>query len=144
MVLKKNDWYVRHARRILEERAAAGGVDPTARERLVQIATTNPDETRRLRAMWALHVTGGVPDELIQKLLADKNEYVRAWAIQLSLDCEQPQLAELLPEFATMAATDPSPVVRLYLASAMQRVPNDDRWTVLQRLTRHAEDVQRS
>ncbi|HVT27801.1 MAG TPA: PVC-type heme-binding CxxCH protein [Lacipirellulaceae bacterium] len=141
MVLEKNDWYVRHARRILAERAAAGGVDKATRHRLAEIATTNPDETRRLRAMWALQVTGGVPDELVQKLLADKNEYVRAWTIQLSLDRVHPPLAELLPEFATMAASDPSPVVRLYLASAMQRVPKEHRWTVLERLTRHSEDV---
>jgi len=32
-------------------------------ERLAEIATTHPDETRRLRAMWALDVTEGVPVE---------------------------------------------------------------------------------
>ncbi len=66
---------------------------------------------------------------------------MRAWAIQLSLDREQPQLAELLPQFATMAAKDASQVVRLYLASAMQRVPEGERWDVLEKLARHAEDV---
>jgi putative membrane-bound dehydrogenase-like protein len=141
LVLEKNDWYVRDSRRILQERAAAGKIDDAARKRLIEIATTNPDETRRLRAMWALHVTGGVPGELIPKLLADQNEYVRAWAIQLSLDRDQPALVELVPEFAAMAASDASPAVRLYLASAMQRVPAKDRWTVLENLTRHAADA---
>ena len=141
MVLKKNDWYVRHSRRLLAERAAAGKIDKAARYRLVEIATTNSDETRRLRAMWALHVSGGLPAEMVPKLLADGNEYVRAWAVQLSLDGNQRQLAELLPEFARMAESDSSPVVRLYLASAMQCVPVKDRWTVLERLTRHAADA---
>ena len=48
----------------------------------------------------------GCRPRLYPKLLADKNEYVRAWAVQLSLDRDQPQLAELLPEFAAMAAGD--------------------------------------
>ena len=132
---------MRHSRRILQERAAAGKLDPQVRKRLAEIATTNPDETRRLRAMWALDVTGGVPAELIPKLLADKNEYVRAWAVQLSIDHEKANLAELLPQFATMAAKDASQIVRLYLASAMQRIPAGERWNVLQRLGAHAEDV---
>jgi putative membrane-bound dehydrogenase-like protein len=141
LVLEKNDWYVRDSRRILQERATAGKIDDAARKRLIEIASTNPDETRRLRAMWALQVTGGLPADLIPKLLADQNEFVRAWAVQLSLDRDQPPLAELLPEFATMATGDASPVVRLYLASAMQRVPAKDRWTVLENLTRHAADA---
>ena len=90
---------------------------------LMEIAGTNPDETRRLRAMWALHVTGGLPADLVTKLLADHNEYVRAWAIQLALDRDKPPIAELLPQFATMAASDPSPVVRLYLGLGRCRLP---------------------
>jgi putative membrane-bound dehydrogenase-like protein len=141
LVLEKNDWYVRHSRRILAERAASGQVDKAARDRLVEIAMTNSDETRRLRAMWALHVSGGVPMDLTQKLLTDNNEYVRAWDIQLALEDEKPQLAELLPEFAKLAERDSSQVVRLYLASAMQKVPAQDRWTVLEHLTRHGADA---
>jgi putative heme-binding domain-containing protein len=140
-VLDKNDWYVRHSRRILQERAAAGKLDDSVRTQMAEIATTNPDETRRLRAMWALEVTGGVPAELVQRLFADKNAYVRGWAIQLSIAQDKANLAELLPQFAEMAKTDKSPIVRLYLASAMQRVPVEQRWAVLQNLAAHAEDV---
>jgi putative heme-binding domain-containing protein len=50
-------------------------------------------------------------------------------------------LAELLPQFASMAKDDASPVVRLYLASAMQRVPPAERWEVLQYLAAHADDA---
>ena len=141
LVLEKNDWYVRHSRRILQERAADGKLNAAARKRLSEIATTNPDETRRLRAMWALDVTGGLPADVTQKLLADKNEYVRGWAIQLAIDHENAELAELLPKFAEMAKSDPSPVVRLYLAAAMQRVPVKDRWEILQQLAAHGDDA---
>lgn len=141
LVLEKNDWYVRHARRLLQERAAAGKLDLAARKRLGEIAAKNPNETRRLRALWALHAAGGVPGDLMQRALADKNEYVRAWAVQVSLDSPQPNLAELLPQFATLAEQDPSPVVRLYVASAMQRVPEKERWEVLEKLVAHAGDA---
>jgi putative membrane-bound dehydrogenase-like protein len=141
MVLEKNDWYVRHSRRILQERAAAGKLEVATRKRLAEIAAGNPDETRRLRAMWALDVTGGVPAELNQKLLTDKNEYVRGWAIQLAIDHDDAHLAELMPQFVSMAKDDASPVVRLYLAAALQRIPPKERWDVLKQLTAHEEDA---
>ncbi|MEX0936516.1 MAG: PVC-type heme-binding CxxCH protein [Pirellulales bacterium] len=142
LVLHQNDWYVRHSRRILQERAARGELDDSARGRLAELATTHADETRRLRAAWALHVTGGLSNELLSKLLADANAYVRGWAIQLSLDGENLQATPaLLSQFATMAREDQSQVVRLYLASALQRLPLDARWDILDGLVRHPEDA---
>src|SRR5262249_20635671 len=60
--LHPNDWYVRHARRLLQERAARkDGLDEKTREsveaELTKIAFEHKDDTRRLRALWALHVT---------------------------------------------------------------------------------------
>src|SRR5947209_1410622 len=40
-----------------------------------------------------------------------------------------------------MAAKDPSPVVRLYLASGMRRLPLALRWDVLTPLVAHVEDA---
>jgi hypothetical protein len=100
----------------------------------------NPDVTRRLRALWTLHVTGGAPTELLSGLLADRSEYLRAWAIQLLTEDRQPSAA-VLAVFERLAATDPSPMVRLYLASAMTRLPVDQRWGVIEKLIAHAEDI---
>ena len=77
------------------------------------------------------------------------------WAIQFL--CEASELnafqdAELRPElarradrhldqFAAMANDDPSPIVRLYLASAVQRLPFADDGRFLQGLRRTREDV---
>src|SRR5262249_31677062 len=36
---------------------------------------------------------------------------------------------------------DPSPVVRLYLACALQRLPLEKRWPIAEELVRHAEDA---
>lgn len=140
LALEKNDWYVRHARRILQERAAAGNLDGSAQTRLTEIVKSNPDETRRLRAMWALHGIGGLTPELVSTLLNDKNEYVRAWTIQLALDNEKPEVAELLPQLAELAQKDSSPIVRLYLASAALRIPEIDRWNIVEALVHHGED----
>lgn len=141
LLAEKNDWYVRHSRRILQERAAAGKLSEELRELLADLAVRHLEPSRRLRAMWALHATGGVPHQVVEKLLKDRDEYVRAWTIQLALDRPEPQLKTLLPQFSAMAKGDPSPVVRLYLASAMQRVPLENRWRVLNSLVRHASDA---
>src|SRR5262249_44923946 len=66
--------------------------------------------------------------------------YVRAWTIQLALEGGKAS-KELLAKFVEMARNDPSPVVRLYLASGLQRLPNEQRWDVLEGLLGHAEDA---
>ena len=49
--------------------------------------------------------------------------------------------SDRLDRFARMAANDPSPVVRLYLASALQRLLLERRWEILDALVLHAEDA---
>ena len=56
-----------------------------------------------------------------QQKLADPDATIRAWTIQLAT--EQGRRPRRSFEFAELARTDPSPVVRLYLASALQRLP---------------------
>ncbi len=40
-----------------------------------------------------------------------------------------------------LATNDPSPVVRLYLSSALQRLPAPQRWKSMEALTQKSEDV---
>lgn len=138
--LHKNDWWVRHARRLLQERAAAGALADSTRPALVKMLTQNPDVTRRLRALWALHATGGINARLTMDLLGSPDEYVRAWTIRLSLD-EHAADDALLARMAQMARTDASPVVRLALASALQRLPLLSRWPIAEALAAHGEDA---
>jgi putative heme-binding domain-containing protein len=93
-----------------------------------------------LRAMWALHVTGGFASGELEKALDSKDEYIRAWAIQLLCEDKAPSKAAL-EKFRAMAAGDKSPVVRLYLASAMQRIGEEDAWAVGEKLIAHGEDA---
>ena len=46
-----------------------------------------------------------------------------------------------LAELERLAGEDKSPVVRLYLASALQRIPVEQRWPTLDQLVAHAEDA---
>lgn len=140
-VLNPNDWFVRHARRILQERAAVTKLDDAAIAKLIDIAQNNSDETRRLRALWVLHNTNELTDELLVDALNDENQYVRGWAIQLALDGENVDVAKWLPQFTALAKNDPSPVVRLYLTSAAQQVPLADRWELVENLAAHSEDA---
>jgi hypothetical protein len=137
MQLHRNDWYVRHARRLLQER----GADPAVHERLRRILHDNPDVTRKLRALWALHVTDGLPQEDLLALLGHESEYVRGWAVQLLGESRQPS-DDAIRQFATMARQDASALVRLYLASALQRVPVEKRWDAAAGLIARVEDAQ--
>src|SRR5204863_1114551 len=99
-----------------------------------------PDVPRKLRALWALHATGGLGEDALLRQLDSPDEYLRAWAIQLEAEPKQVRPAARA-KFVEMARSDSSPVVRLYLASACQRLPLDDRWSILERLAAHAEDA---
>lgn len=134
--LQRNDWYVQHARRILQER----GSDPKVHDRLKRILQDNPDVTRKLRAMWALHVTHGLSERDLHDLLEHDSEYVRSWAVYLLVQDEQPS-DRTIRRFAKMAREEQSALVRLYLASALQRTPAAKRWEVLSGLMAHSEDA---
>ena len=134
--LQPNDWYVRHARRILQER----GPDPKVHDRLKRILRENPDITRKLRALWALHVTHGLTERDLQDLLGHDSEYVRSWAAYLLVEGNRPS-DSTIRQFAKMARDEPSPLVRLYLASTLQRTPVGKRWDVLNALMSHGEDA---
>ncbi|UUO08020.1 DUF1080 domain-containing protein [Blastopirellula sp. J2-11] len=141
LALQQNDWYVRHARKVLQQRASERKIDGDAIARLQQIAQSNDDATRRLRAYWALHVTGNLDAATTQQMLRDAEPFVRGWAFQLALEVDHRPDQALYARMLKMAADDPSPIVRLYLASAAQRMPLSLRWDLLARLMSHAEDA---
>lgn len=150
-----NEWYVRHARRALEERAAGHALAVDAKQKLLEILNPENQPTRlllpsfgkpvapalvELRALWALHVTGGLTEEIGLKLLKKSDEYLRAWTIQLLAENGKVSTATL-GEFARLAREDQSPVVRLYLASMLQRIPTEQRWDVISGLLARGEDA---
>ncbi len=134
--LSDNDWFVRHARRILQERAASREPKHDAVEVLTKMLESHPDETRRLRALWTYQIlVGNAPingKPWISRALKDNSPIVRAWAIQMGSDGG---FRGWIPD------DDPSPLVRLYMASTMQKVALSDRWKYAEKLLAHAEDA---
>lgn len=135
MQLHRNEWFVRHSRRALQER----GNDPRAHQVLVDRIFSHDDPKMRLRGLWALHATAGLTPALADRALKDDDPHVRAWAVQLLCEEKAPDPARL-KQFAAMAIDDSSPVVRLALASALQRISVEDRRALLTGLLTHGED----
>ncbi len=136
----KSEWFVRTARRLLHERSLARPIDPKAKAALVEMARSDREPSRRLRALWTLHAARGFSDEGAGRALRDSDEYVRGWTVQLLAEDRDVPPA-LLEEFVRLAGADPSPVVRLFLASAVQRVPEEAAWRLIEALARHSEDA---
>ena len=138
--LHQNDWYVRHARRVLQERAAAGTLSAETRHLLSAIFNADPNVTRKLRAMWSLHAIGALDANTLVQSLAHENEHMRWWAIKFLSESEEFSDAHR-EMFIKRAREERSGLVRLGLASALQRLPLDKRWELAEALASHAEDA---
>lgn len=151
-----NDWYVRHARVLLHSRTLAGKLNKSdVHAGLNKMMSNASTSGKKLRALWALHVTGALDTKRLSGLLDHADENIRAWAIQLLTDkssmdafnhvTRNKDASPLSPEtqqrFVAMSKNDGSPIVRLYLAAATQRLPFADRWPILSELAKHEEDV---
>ncbi len=135
-----NDWFVRHARRLLQERAAAGSDLSEARRLLLEMYQTEPDVTRRLRALWTLYSINAVDEKWLAEQLGDTSEHVRAWAIRLLVDQGVPG-PDSITRMTDAAGDDDSGLVRLFLASALQRLEFQDRWAIAGLLAARDEDA---
>jgi putative membrane-bound dehydrogenase-like protein len=137
--LHLNDWLVQHSRRLLQERFAGGQNMNEVHRSLREIFASNPEVTRKLRALWTLHATGGADDAFLTQQLSHESEYVRAWAVRLLCEGRDPP-EKALPQFRQLAAQGNSAFVRLHLCSALQRLAPARRWEIATALAARAED----
>ncbi len=136
----RNEWFVRHAQRLLAERAADGQAMESVQATLRDMFTHANAIPHKLRAMWALYDTGGIDREWLQRQLHHANEHVRSWAIRLLCDVGPPP-NDVIEDFAGLAAEDPSGLVRVHLASMMQRLPLERRYSIARPLASHQGDA---
>jgi len=130
------EWQARHALRLLHER----GADPALHAELARTVSQGASDVQRLRALWALRATGGFDEARGREFLVARDEAVVAWAVQLLLE-DRAVEPGTLAQLADLARSTTSPVVRLYLASALQRLPVEQRWDVAAALLGHGEDA---
>lgn len=104
----------------------------------------------RLRAMWGLYALNKL---ILESYLNDPNEHIRAWLIRLMMD-DQPidtlfgprekalpnTNHEFVQKLVQQALTDTSGLVRLTLASALQRLPVESRGELAKALAFRSED----
>jgi putative membrane-bound dehydrogenase-like protein len=121
-----NDWFLRQARLTLHERAASGADMRSVHRELRRLFARESATGKRLRALWALYVTGGTDEDWLRALLHAEDEQMRVWGIQLLVDQQAPSTA-VLAEFQKLAVNDSSGLVLTWLASALRRVPLESR-----------------
>ncbi len=137
--MSKSNWHAARARVILQYRAAGNPLKQEALNRLKSMMAKDHGEDLRLRALWTLWITGSLtPDQLIP-LLKDKQEYMRSWAIQFLTEDRRTQV-QTVKALTDLAKNEPSAVVRRYLAGAMQRLEEKDRWAIASSLVKQGQD----
>lgn len=134
-----NDWHCRMARKVMHERHLKGRLESGTRPKLVELFGSARGGVHRLKMLWMLHLTGGINEEVLGRALLDEDEYIRAWAIQLVAESKQVG-SGFADKLIDLARGDSSPVVRLYLASAAQRLGEDKALGILKELAGRAED----
>lgn len=137
----ESDWHARRARLILQGRAAKQTISAEAKTKAKSILQNSGNEDHRLKALWTLHLIQGLEEPEVWAMAQDKDEYIRAWSIQMLCEDKSPSL-EALASFETLAEEDPSPIVRMYLAAALQRMEKGDRWTIAEALLQHSADAE--
>lgn len=154
-----SEWHVRHARRILQERAAAGVLSRKAVDRMINQQSTHIFNVSTdtlaplaLRHLWTHHVLGQLKADQLASIINryGSHDSIRVWAIRLALEERRDHLpvvktVDLSPtDDAILAAAKErlrgSPRVRLKIAAGLQRMPPDFARIVALALSKHAED----
>lgn len=145
LLTHRNNWYVTMARKILQQRGGNRQVWDAIQQHVLDKVTSlesDRDISLILNALWTLHATGGLAGVTSQPDWFDSipSEYVIAWKVQMALE-DRTAAPEVRQQLVRLAETSESPVVRMYLASALQRLPLDQRWELATALSRRGEDA---
>jgi putative membrane-bound dehydrogenase-like protein len=138
--LHKDEWHVRHARRLLQERAHAGKIGAGEQMALSEMFDQQQGPRRKLRVLWALYAVGALGKEGFEGLLDQPHEDLRGWGVRLLCD-QVPVPGDSVPKLAALAKAEGSASVRLAVASGMRKIPIKERWPVAEALAARAEDA---
>jgi putative membrane-bound dehydrogenase-like protein len=152
-----NEWFVRQARLELMRRAAEGRGLDAVKQQLPVMIKDHADPVVKLRALWTLYAIGAADEALLLSLLKHDNEHLRTWAVRLLVDQwptdlltgERPKQEGAAPlpserlsrEFIQLGQKDSSGLVRLALASALQRFDPMVRVGIVTPLLERSEDA---
>jgi putative membrane-bound dehydrogenase-like protein len=139
-----NEWYVRHARRILQERYGdpAKKIDPEVLERVAKkledIEVVHLSDVYQLRGLLTLHCINALTKARLAKAMKGSEQF-RAWSLRLAFESKDFRGEELLNLCKSLGKN--SPVIRLAIASGLQRLSSRDRCDFESLLLTHGEDA---
>jgi putative membrane-bound dehydrogenase-like protein len=124
------EWQVRHARRLLAERAQSGS-DIADAKKALSAPVANATLVQRLRRIWTLYLVGGPIDPDLYGDLANTNDESVGWFTRQGFNATRSDSIYVLDNHAQL---------RLVFASLMGKMSLDQRWQVAEALCKHAED----
>lgn len=139
-----NAWWGRQVLQLWRQRAAADEDLSAVNEWLIsRLRSTDTAAEQRVQTLWGLAATGGLSESLLLHMLEDSDAAVRGWAVRLLIDpCtpggDQPSAA-VYNVFVRHAQSDQAGLVSLYLASALQKLAVDSRWTLAEALASRSD-----
>jgi hypothetical protein len=117
----KNDWFPRHARRILQERKSKGTLAPGTIDRLNRATAAASTTHDKLRLTWVSHSLGEMPNWSV--LDEDKTDVVEAWkwriTMEIAADEYEAGYSVKVPDAVRPIS---SPAARLAIASGIRRI----------------------
>jgi putative membrane-bound dehydrogenase-like protein len=124
------------------------------------ISRADATSTERVQALFAINALGQASKSFWERLLSNSDEHVRCWAIRFltedwpiddtlgavwkpasRVQSVKAAATDLLPMLKQMAKTDDSSLVRLTLASTLQRLPVSMRAELAAELVKHPENA---
>ncbi|MEM6365873.1 MAG: cytochrome C, partial [Planctomycetota bacterium] len=145
------------SQRILQERAYEKTLDLESVQPELEPIFASDSQRDRLRALWTMWCVDAISDEDLIRLLDHADEHVRGWAVHFAGESAGESLRTTWPigeftqpvtqrgmsqvlfaKLVTVAESDRSLIVQRHLASLLQDLPFDLRWSLLDGLTSHS------
>lgn len=133
LLFHKNRWFRQKALRVIHDRG-----DQSMIPQLSGLMNSGSGQ-EALEAFWAMHLLGGLDDELASTGMNHSDPFVRLWAVRLVGD--QRQASEVVAkELAEVARQEVNPEVRSQLAASAKRLPGEVALPMIRNLLIHHDD----
>lgn len=142
----ENNWWVRTAQQKMWQMVASGYEPKLSADlpAMRELAGKSFPVNARLVALSTRNALGLPDGSMMTEHLADRSEALRMNALKNQLTdrvFHKSNEAKVIAPLVKLAQTDPSGLVRLHLASALQRLPLEALWPIATALAQRAEDA---
>ncbi len=107
----------------------------------LQKLARDPQNAHALDALFAVHMLGGLDDDLALELLKHPDPYVRRWVVRCTGDRNEAS-TRLASALQNLATTEQQPEVRTQLLCSAKRLPADAALPIVRTMMERDEDLQ--